>query len=65
MARKSIRIDMEAYERLCSVRRENESFSQVIKRVFKPPFDLDAYRKRLHEEFISCETRPDTAEPPE
>jgi predicted CopG family antitoxin len=45
MARKSIRIDLEAYDRLCSACKENESFSQAIMRVVKPPFDYEAFRK--------------------
>ena len=39
----TISIDLEAYERLKQVQRENESFSQTIKRVIRPPFDLDAW----------------------
>ncbi len=49
MATKNISIDLEAYERLRSVRHENESFSQTIKRVVKPPFDVTAYLKRIRE----------------
>ena len=47
MATKTISIDVEAYERLRSVRHDNESFSQTIKRVVKPPFDYKAFRERL------------------
>jgi predicted CopG family antitoxin len=47
MATKTISIDVEAYERLRSVRQDKESFSQTIKRVVKPPFDFEAFRKQL------------------
>lgn len=36
MPSKHIRIDMEAYNLLLKVRKEGESFSQVIKRKFPP-----------------------------
>jgi hypothetical protein len=29
------------------VRKDNESFSQTIKRVVKPPFDVKAYLERI------------------
>jgi predicted CopG family antitoxin len=42
MARKTIRINLEAYERLKNHKKPSESFSQTIKRVVRPPFDVDA-----------------------
>jgi predicted CopG family antitoxin len=55
MATKTISIDIEAYERLRSVRHEHESFSQVIKRVVKPSFDVKAYLERVRENPLSDE----------
>jgi len=40
MAIKTIRIDLEAYERLEAIRSKGESFSEVIKRVVKKPMDV-------------------------
>ena len=56
MAVKTITIDMEAYERLRSVKKANESFSQTIKRVVQKPFDLEAWLKKMDGIELSPET---------
>jgi len=43
MATKTITIDVDAYERLKSVQKMPESFSQTIKRVVRKPVDLKAW----------------------
>jgi len=55
MATKTITIDLEAYERLKAHKQENESFSQTIKRLLRPPFDLDEYLKRIRANPMSKE----------
>lgn len=51
----NIAIDSEAFERLKSVQRPDESFSQTIKRVVQPPFDVRAWLKRVEENALSDE----------
>ena len=53
MTTRIIRIDLEAYERLRGARQGKESFSQNIKRIVKPPFDFESFRKRLEELSLS------------
>jgi len=53
MATKTISIDLEAYKRLKSVQQHNESFSQVIKRVIKPPFDVEAWLEKIRKNPLS------------
>jgi predicted CopG family antitoxin len=56
MAVKTITIDMEAYELLAGEKHGNESFSQVIKRRFRPAANARMLLERLDEVCLSEST---------
>ena len=56
MAVKTITIDMEAYEILSNDKKENESFSQVIKRHFKNKSNAQNLLNNLNKCTLSEET---------
>jgi hypothetical protein len=55
VATKTISIDVEAYNRLKKAKREEESFSDVIKRVVPVPFDLEGWLEAMRKDPFSDE----------
>lgn len=55
MATKTISIDVEAYTRLKRAKKKTESFSQAIKRLIRPPFNLEKWLKTVEENRLSDE----------
>ncbi len=53
MATKTISIDTDAYNRLKSVQKENESFSNVIKRMIWQPLAFQQMLKRIEKDPLS------------
>src|SRR4051812_38565309 len=53
MATKTISIDLEAYERLKSVQKEHESFSQTIKRVVPKRIDFEQWLASIEQDPLS------------
>ena len=59
VATKTITIDVEAYQRLERIKRKDETFRQVIKRVVPMPFDVKAWIKSMEadpfsEDFVAA-----------
>jgi predicted CopG family antitoxin len=55
MATKTISIDTDAYRRLKNVKKEGESFSEVIKRVVQAPIDFERWMKSIESDPLSDE----------
>ena len=53
MATKTITIDMEAYRRLKGAQEKNESFSQTIKRIVRPPLDFHDWMASIERDPLS------------
>ncbi len=53
MATKTISIDVAAYQRLKSVQKDNESFSQTIKRVIRKPIDFEQWLAEIEKDPLS------------
>lgn len=56
--RKNITIDLEAYNRLCGHKRPGESFSDLIKRLVRPAFDVREWVRTIEK----CQLSPEALE---